>query len=89
MRYRSFRVTFAWTLVAAATLAAAPPASSGTRPDCPRLSARWYGDNRAHLQQVIDEQVTPVEARVRPHPSGAAGACEAGTRGGAAFEART
>jgi hypothetical protein len=53
MRYRSVRVTFAWALVAAA-----PPASSGTRPDCPRLSARWYGDNRAHLQQVIDERGT-------------------------------
>lgn len=58
MRYRSVRASFAWTLVAAATLAAAPTASSGTRPDCPRLSARWYGDNRAHLQQVIDERGT-------------------------------
>ncbi|WP_434097060.1 hypothetical protein [Streptomyces mirabilis] len=65
MRYRSVRVTFAWTLVAAATLAAAPTASSGTRPDCPRLSARWYGDNRAHLQRVIDERDTCAGRRHR------------------------
>jgi hypothetical protein len=54
MRYRH---VFAWTLVAAATLAAAaPPASTAGRANCPQLSGRWYGDNRAHLQQVIDER---------------------------------
>ncbi|WP_330303301.1 MULTISPECIES: haloacid dehalogenase-like hydrolase [unclassified Streptomyces] len=62
MRCRS---VFAWTLVAAAALAAAPaeaapPVSpvSLVSPDCPRLSGSWYGDNRAHLQQVIDERGT-------------------------------
>ncbi|QIY92896.2 hypothetical protein HEP87_13335 [Streptomyces sp. S1D4-11] len=69
MRYRSVRGTFAWTLVAAATLAAASPASFGPRPDCPRLAAPWYGDNRAHLRQVIDERGTcagPIPPAGRP-----------------------
>ena len=54
MRYRH---VFAWTLAAAATLAAAPPTvvAAPRRTDCPQLSGSWYGDNRAHLQQVIDE----------------------------------
>ncbi|MFJ9965685.1 HAD family hydrolase [Streptomyces avermitilis] len=55
MRYREI---FAWILVAAATVAAAPAASAATtaRHNCPRLSGSWYGDNRARLQQVIDER---------------------------------
>ncbi|MFD4625056.1 haloacid dehalogenase-like hydrolase [Streptomyces sp. NPDC058475] len=55
MRYRS---VFAWTLAAAAALAAAPPAAPAERANCPRLSGSWYGDNRAHLQQVIDDRGT-------------------------------
>ncbi|MFD7711469.1 haloacid dehalogenase-like hydrolase [Streptomyces sp. NPDC059786] len=58
MRYRR---VLAWTLAAAAALAAAPPsaaAATAARTNCPRLSTKldWYGDNRAHLQQVIDER---------------------------------
>src|SRR4051794_24388874 len=51
MRYRH---VFAWTLAAAAALAAAPPAPTAGHPTCPRLSGSWYGDNRDRLQQVID-----------------------------------
>ncbi|MFF4348355.1 haloacid dehalogenase-like hydrolase [Streptomyces sp. NPDC001530] len=64
MRYRH---VFAWTLVAAAALAAAPPAARVERPNCPRLSGSWYGDNRAHLQQVIDERGT-CAGRFGMHP---------------------
>ncbi|MEU1043274.1 haloacid dehalogenase-like hydrolase [Streptomyces sp. NPDC005907] len=56
MRYRR---VLAWTTVVAAALAAAPAAAPAERrPSCPRLSQRldWYGDNRAHLQQVVDER---------------------------------
>ncbi|WP_369245344.1 haloacid dehalogenase-like hydrolase [Streptomyces sp. R41] len=55
MRYRH---VFAWTLAAAAALAAAPPAAPAERTNCPRLSGSWYGDNRARLQRVIDERGT-------------------------------
>ncbi|MBL1085275.1 haloacid dehalogenase-like hydrolase [Streptomyces actinomycinicus] len=68
------RHLLAWTLAAAATLAAAPtaapaaptaapaaptaapaaPTAAPAASDCPRLSTRWYGDNRARLQHVID-----------------------------------
>ncbi|MFD5079142.1 haloacid dehalogenase-like hydrolase [Streptomyces sp. NPDC058371] len=54
-----FRSALAWTTVAAAALAAAPtaPVAAATASaNCPRLSGHWYGDNRAHLQQVIDER---------------------------------
>ncbi|MFF3310445.1 haloacid dehalogenase-like hydrolase [Streptomyces sp. NPDC002952] len=58
MRYRH---VLAWTMVAAAALAAAPAAGAAPadpRPACPQLSRHlpWYGDNRAHLQQVVDER---------------------------------
>jgi phosphoglycolate phosphatase-like HAD superfamily hydrolase len=48
-------------MVAAAALAAAPAAGAAPadpRPACPQLSRHlpWYGDNRAHLQQVVDER---------------------------------
>ena len=53
------RHLLAWTLAAAAALAAAPTAPDATaRPNCPQLSGTWYGDNRAHLQRVIDERGT-------------------------------
>jgi hypothetical protein len=48
----------AWTLAAAAALAAAPPTSPSPPPNCPRLSGGWHGDNRARLQQVIDDRGT-------------------------------
>ncbi|WP_043681780.1 HAD family hydrolase [Streptomyces xylophagus] len=48
------RHLLAWTLGAAAALAAAPTAPvPTTHPNCPRLSASWYGDDRARLQRVI------------------------------------
>lgn len=47
------RHLLAWTLAAAAVLAAAPAADPAAR-QCPRLTTRWYGDNRARLQQVVD-----------------------------------
>lgn len=49
------RHLLAWTLAAAATLAAVPtaPASTTTDRNCPRLSASWYGDDGARLQEVI------------------------------------
>ncbi|MFF1380130.1 haloacid dehalogenase-like hydrolase [Streptomyces sp. NPDC058308] len=62
------RNILALTLAAAATLAAVPaalPAAAATPAnprtatgDCPQLSKKltWYGDNRAHLQRVIDER---------------------------------
>ncbi|MET9407750.1 haloacid dehalogenase-like hydrolase [Streptomyces sp. NPDC002935] len=65
-RFRPYRPILAWTLAAAAALAAAPPTTPSTRPNCPRLSAGWYGDNRARLQEVID----------------ARGTCAGGTRDG-------
>jgi hypothetical protein len=52
-------------LVAAAALAASVPATAATpaarpaeRTNCPQLSksAKWYGDNRAKLQKMIDER---------------------------------
>ncbi|MCI3275790.1 haloacid dehalogenase-like hydrolase [Streptomyces cylindrosporus] len=52
------RHLLAWTLLAAATTLAAAPASPSTGANCPHLSTTWYGDNRAHLQQVIDERGT-------------------------------
>lgn len=58
MRNRTIRLTFAWALAAAATLAAAPPAPVAPTPDCPRLAGGWHGDNRARLQRVIDERGT-------------------------------
>ncbi|MET8245242.1 haloacid dehalogenase-like hydrolase [Streptomyces sp. NPDC005202] len=66
------RHLLAWTLVAAAALAAAPPAAGATGhpTTCPRLSSNWYGDNRARLQHVIDTRGTcaarPVPGRQRP-----------------------
>ncbi|MEU1118460.1 MULTISPECIES: haloacid dehalogenase-like hydrolase [unclassified Streptomyces] len=62
------RNILALTLAAAATLAAVPaafPAAAATAANsrtaaahCPQLSKKlsWYGDNRAHLQQMIDER---------------------------------
>ncbi|MFF7973125.1 haloacid dehalogenase-like hydrolase [Streptomyces sp. NPDC007905] len=47
------RQHFAWTLAAAAVLAAAPTAPV-TAHDCPRLSGSWHGDHRARLQHVVD-----------------------------------
>ncbi|MER6419099.1 haloacid dehalogenase-like hydrolase [Streptomyces sp. NPDC001137] len=53
------RPLLAWTLAAAAALAAAPTAPPVSPPsNCPRLTGIWYGDNRARLQQVIDERGT-------------------------------
>ncbi|MEU6244271.1 haloacid dehalogenase-like hydrolase [Streptomyces sp. NPDC047024] len=55
------RQLLAWTLAAAAALAAAPPlAPTAVAADsnCPRLSTSWYGDNRARLQRVIDARGT-------------------------------
>ncbi|GHI08989.1 hypothetical protein AQI88_12115 [Streptomyces cellostaticus] len=51
------RQHLAWTLAAAAALAAAPTAAAPDH-NCPRLTATWYGANRAHLQQVIDARGT-------------------------------
>ncbi|MFG2605315.1 haloacid dehalogenase-like hydrolase [Streptomyces sp. NPDC048514] len=51
----------AWTLAAAAVLAAAPTATAeaGTlSANCPRLHGDWYGHNRERLQQVIDARGT-------------------------------
>lgn len=58
MRFRSVRTALVWALVAAATPAAAATAPAGRRPDCPRLSGNWYGDNRARLQRLIDTRGT-------------------------------
>ncbi|MCF3183109.1 haloacid dehalogenase-like hydrolase [Streptomyces polychromogenes] len=43
--------------MAAATLTAAAPAQAAAHPACatPELAAGWYGDNRARLQQLIDQ----------------------------------
>ncbi|MCX4992140.1 MULTISPECIES: haloacid dehalogenase-like hydrolase [unclassified Streptomyces] len=57
-RFRPYRHIFAWTLAAAATLAASPPTAPAPPADCPHLSAGWYGDNRARLQEVIDARGT-------------------------------
>ncbi|MBV2355856.1 haloacid dehalogenase-like hydrolase [Streptomyces sp. J2-1] len=53
------------TLATAAVLAAVPPTLAPAAPataaptaNCPRLSTSWYGDNRAHLQHVIDTRGT-------------------------------
>ncbi|MDI1456653.1 haloacid dehalogenase-like hydrolase [Streptomyces sp. ATE26] len=51
------RQLLAWTLAAAAALAAAPTAPAA-RPHCPRLTTSWHGDNRARLQRVIDARGT-------------------------------
>ncbi len=44
------RHLYAWTLVAAAVLAAAatpsPAAATAPPTKCPRLKENWYGDNR-------------------------------------------
>ncbi|MCX5138039.1 MULTISPECIES: haloacid dehalogenase-like hydrolase [unclassified Streptomyces] len=61
MRHRQNRRNphiLAWTLAAAALLAAAPPTTAPAPSNCPRLSGGWYGDNRAHLQEVIDARGT-------------------------------
>ncbi|MGI5453263.1 haloacid dehalogenase-like hydrolase [Streptomyces sp. CA-249302] len=52
------RHLLAWTLVAAAATLAAAPTPHPVAADCPRLTTTWYGDNRDHLQQVIDERGT-------------------------------
>lgn len=61
MRHRQNRRNpsiLAWILAAAALLAAAPPTTTPAPSNCPRLSGGWYGDNRAHLQEVIDARGT-------------------------------
>jgi hypothetical protein len=61
------RHLLAWTLAAAAALAAAPtthPVLSYS--NCPRLSGDWHGDNRARLQQVIDDRGTCSGAAGHP-----------------------
>ncbi|MER8016431.1 haloacid dehalogenase-like hydrolase [Streptomyces griseoluteus] len=55
------RQLLAWSLAAAAALAAAPalaPTAVAADAKCPKLSTSWYGSNRAHLQQVIDARGT-------------------------------
>ncbi|MFD4788956.1 haloacid dehalogenase-like hydrolase [Streptomyces sp. NPDC058459] len=53
------RQLLAWSLAAAAALTAAPAPTAAAAPsNCPRLSTSWYGDNRAHLQRVIDSYGT-------------------------------
>ncbi|MFE0346460.1 HAD family hydrolase [Streptomyces griseoluteus] len=55
------RQLLAWSLAAAAALAAAPalaPTAAAADTKCPKLSTSWYGNNRAHLQQVIDAHGT-------------------------------
>ncbi|MGQ4415919.1 haloacid dehalogenase-like hydrolase, partial [Streptomyces sp. SAS_269] len=34
------------------------PTAPAARPDCPRLTTSWHGDNRARLQRVIDARGT-------------------------------
>jgi len=60
------RQLLAWTLAAAATATTLAAAPTTAAPDCPRLTARWYGDNRAHLQRVIDERGSCSRAAGRP-----------------------
>jgi hypothetical protein len=51
----------AWTLAAAAVLAAAPTATAEAATsshNCPQLHGDWYGDNRERLQRVIDARGT-------------------------------
>ncbi|MEU3839871.1 haloacid dehalogenase-like hydrolase [Streptomyces sp. NPDC028635] len=66
------RQLLAWTLAAAAVLAAAPAARPAAPVDgraaCPRLTTTWYGDNRAHLQQAIDQRGTCAGRPGRPRP---------------------
>ncbi|MCF3134814.1 haloacid dehalogenase-like hydrolase [Streptomyces olivochromogenes] len=63
------RLPLAWTLVAAAALAAAPTApATGAPARCPRLTGAWQSDNRAHLQQVIDDHGTCAGPDRRPRP---------------------
>lgn len=62
------RQLLAWTLAAAAVLAAAPTAHPEGRTACPRLTGTWYGDNRAHLQQAIDTRGTCSGRPGRPRP---------------------
>ncbi|MEU6816264.1 haloacid dehalogenase-like hydrolase [Streptomyces sp. NPDC046860] len=55
------RQLLAWSLAAAAALAAAPaltPTAAAAPSNCPKLSTSWYGDNRAQLQRVIDARGT-------------------------------
>ncbi|MGW3338555.1 haloacid dehalogenase-like hydrolase [Streptomyces sp. NPDC001009] len=55
------RQLLAWSLAAAAVLAAAPaltPAAAAADTNCPKLSTSWYGHNRAQLQKVIDARGT-------------------------------
>ncbi|MFF9377431.1 haloacid dehalogenase-like hydrolase [Streptomyces griseoluteus] len=55
------RQLLAWSLAAAAALAAAPalaPTAMAADIKCPQLSTSWYGNNRARLQQVIDARGT-------------------------------
>ncbi|MFF6994056.1 haloacid dehalogenase-like hydrolase [Streptomyces sp. NPDC008313] len=54
--------------VAAAPPAAAAAAPSPHRPACPQLSRKlsWYGDNREHLQDVIDRRGTCAGHRRTP-----------------------
>ncbi|MGW1890859.1 haloacid dehalogenase-like hydrolase [Streptomyces sp. NPDC002004] len=78
---------FALTLAAAAALVAGPvhPAAAATaapaptaagRHSCPQLSTKhaWYGDNRARLQQVIDERGRCARPAAGPGPGSRPGA---------------
>ncbi|KUJ58855.1 hypothetical protein ADL25_01160 [Streptomyces sp. NRRL F-5122] len=64
------RHLYAWTLVAAAVLAAAatpsPAAATAPPTKCPRLKGNWYGDNRERLQRLIDERGTCSESARGP-----------------------
>ncbi|POX54042.1 hypothetical protein C3489_14730 [Streptomyces sp. Ru71] len=62
------RQLLACALAVTAVLATAPAAHSDGPGACPRLSGTWYGDNRARLQQVIDERGTCAGHRERPRP---------------------
>ncbi|WP_245692010.1 HAD family hydrolase [Streptomyces katrae] len=54
---RRLQAAGAAAAMAAATLTAAAPAQATAHPACatPELAAGWYGDNRARLQQLIDQ----------------------------------
>ncbi|MEU3916242.1 haloacid dehalogenase-like hydrolase [Streptomyces sp. NPDC029721] len=54
---RRLQAAGAAAAMAAATLTAAAPAQAAAHPACatPELAAGWYGDNRARLQQLIDQ----------------------------------
>ncbi|MDH6702510.1 haloacid dehalogenase-like hydrolase [Streptomyces sp. MAA16] len=61
------RHLIARTLAVAAALAAtatAPAHPTAATADCPRLTGRWHGDARTHLQRLIDERGTCA------HPGG-------------------